>query len=499
MKETRTEFNPHTQSLTPNRLALAFSFVAVATSPLLMAQDDNKYDLSSNWYGGINIGKTRENINDGDIANSELNGTLTGFSDDKRDEGFKIFAGYQFNDTWALEAGYFELGEFGFNATQVPTGSLTNTTKTRGINIDVVGSVPIRDRWSAFARLGAHYSESKDRFQSTGAVVLSDDYRRERDTYFKWGGGLQYDFTQRFSMRAEVERYQIDDVIGRRGAINLLSVGAVYRFGSSRPARDVEEPVTRRDQLREEYCTTLDIKFAIDSADIQSEGIEQLITVGNFLKKYNDSSAMIEGHTDDVGSDEYNMDLSQRRAESAMNYLVQEQGVSGRRISAKGFGETRPVASNETEEGKRENRRVTASVTCVEDVAGMAPPKARVTMGSSIEFDNNSTTVASRYHNELAKVASFLKDNPNVTAVIEGHAADSQASSTNARDISLKRAQNVMDYLANQQGVERSRLRAEAYGKSRRIAYNDTAEGKQQNRRVNIIFTYPQGSASPVN
>jgi OOP family OmpA-OmpF porin len=326
--------------------------------------------------------------------------------------------------------------------------------------------------------------------------MLSDDYRRERDTNIKWGAGLQYDFTQRFSLRAEVERYAINDVLGNNGAINLVSLGAVYRFGSSRPARSAEEPVTRREQMREEYCTTLDIKFAIDSADIQREGIEQLVTVGNFLKKYNDASAMIEGHTDDVGSDEYNMDLSQRRAENAMNYLVQEQGVPGQRISAKGFGETRPVASNETEQGKRENRRVTASVTCVEDVAGMAPPKARVTMGSSITFDNNSTTVADRYHNELNKVASFLKDNPRVTAVVEGHAADLQ-NSTRAEEVSRQRAESVVNYLVNQQGVERSRLRADALGRDHRTAYNNTADGKQENRRVNIIFSYPQDETSP--
>src|SRR5690606_41328185 len=66
--------------------------------------------LTSNWYGGFNIGQSRESINDGAIANSELGGGLTGITDDHEDNGYKVFAGYQFNDHIALEAGYFDLG-----------------------------------------------------------------------------------------------------------------------------------------------------------------------------------------------------------------------------------------------------------------------------------------------------------------------------------------------------------------------------------------------------
>ena len=67
----------------------------------------------------------------------------------------------------------------------------------------------------------------------------------------------------------------------------------------------------------------------------------------------------VAGHTDSVGSEEYNQGLSERRAESVQDYLV-SKGVKAHRLSSKGYGEMRPVASNDTEEGRAENRRTEA-------------------------------------------------------------------------------------------------------------------------------------------
>ncbi|OZY86510.1 hypothetical protein CBP51_05665 [Cellvibrio mixtus] len=483
-----------TQCLKPTRLALAIGLVAMVGSPLLLAQADNKYDLTSNWYGGLNIGQTHESINDGLIANNELGGGLTSITDDDRDNGFKVFAGYQLNDNFALEGGYFDLGQFGSRAIKDQVGALKTQTKTRGFNIDLVGSLPMTEKLSAFARAGAHYSESKDRFQGSGDVIVTDAHRRDRDVNFKWGGGLQYDFTQRFGMRLEAERYAINDVMGNNGAINLYSLGALYRFGENNvaPAVVYDEPVTRRDQMRDEYCTTLDVQFDINNSEIQREDLEQLAVVGTFLKKYPDTKAVIEGHTDNVGTPESNMVLSRNRAESAMNYLVRDQRVASARISAVGYGDTRPIADNATEAGKRANRRINAMISCANDVEGLTPAAARVTMGMLIEFDNNSAAVKPQYYTELAKVGKFLKENKTVTATVEGHTANLQTTPALAQEISLKRAQNVVDYLVKNEGIERSRLSAEGFGKNRRHSYNTSAAGQQDNRRVNVIFSYPK-------
>lgn len=99
------------------------------------------------------------------------------------------------------------------------------------------------------------------------------------------------------------------------------------------------------------------ITFATDQDAVKSSFYSTLNSVALVLKKYNRTLVDVYGHTDNVGSDNYNYDLSQRRALSVANYLS-TQGVDNRRFAVTGFGESRPVASNATEEGRAENRRV---------------------------------------------------------------------------------------------------------------------------------------------
>lgn len=494
MQHTLTQINSPVKFLKPTRLALAISLAAVVASPMLVAQDAPKYDLTSHWYGGLNVGQTDESINDGAIANNELGGGLTSITDDHHDNGYKLFAGYQLNDNFALEAGYFDLGQFGSRAVKDNVGALKTRTKTKGFNVDLVGSLPMTEKLSAFARVGAHYSEAKDRFQGSDDVVVTDRHRRERDVNAKWGAGLQYDFTQKLSMRLEAERYAINDVMGNNGNINMYSLGALYRFGAQNSAPAVvAEPVTQRSaKLTQEYCSMLDIQFDINNDEIQREDLERLAVIGTFLKKYPDTSAVVEGHTDNVGTPAANQILSRNRAESVMNYLVRDQRVASNRLSAIGYGDTRPIADNSTEDGKRANRRINTVIACANDIEGLSPAAARVTMGMLIEFDRNSATVKPEYNAELAKVGKFLKENKTVTATIEGHTANLQATAALAQEISLKRAQNVVDYLVQNEGISRSRLTAEGFGKSRRHSYNTTDAGQQDNRRVNVVFTYPK-------
>jgi len=75
------------------------------------------------------------------------------------------------------------------------------------------------------------------------------------------------------------------------------------------------------------------------------------------LKDYAEMTLMIKGHTDSVGSDEYNLGLSDRRANSVRQYLV-NQGIDPSRLSSKGYGEAEPIAPNNTDEGRAKNRRI---------------------------------------------------------------------------------------------------------------------------------------------
>jgi len=78
------------------------------------------------------------------------------------------------------------------------------------------------------------------------------------------------------------------------------------------------------------------------------------------LKVWGDVNVEVAGHTDSVGTDEHNMDLSQRRAEAVRAYLI-GKGISAERLVAKGYGESQPVADNDTEAGRFKNRRVELS------------------------------------------------------------------------------------------------------------------------------------------
>ena len=99
------------------------------------------------------------------------------------------------------------------------------------------------------------------------------------------------------------------------------------------------------------------VHFDFDKATLKPEAKSVLDQAAALLQKHERVVVEVAGHTDSVGSDEYNMGLSDRRANSVKDYLT-AKGVKASRLSAHGYGESRPVASNDTDEGRAENRRV---------------------------------------------------------------------------------------------------------------------------------------------
>ena len=99
------------------------------------------------------------------------------------------------------------------------------------------------------------------------------------------------------------------------------------------------------------------ITFAFNSSDVNSQFYSVLDKVAATLNEYNQTTVNVAGHTDSVGSDSYNQKLSEQRASSVARYL-QSRGVANQRLQTAGYGESRPVDSNETESGRANNRRV---------------------------------------------------------------------------------------------------------------------------------------------
>ena len=102
---------------------------------------------------------------------------------------------------------------------------------------------------------------------------------------------------------------------------------------------------------------TLKLLFDFDSAELRPESITELERVVKFMGDVPFAKTMVEGHTDSVGADAYNMSLSDRRAKAVFDYLS-SRGVDPARMSSVGKGETAPIADNATAEGRQENRRV---------------------------------------------------------------------------------------------------------------------------------------------
>lgn len=100
-----------------------------------------------------------------------------------------------------------------------------------------------------------------------------------------------------------------------------------------------------------------EVNFAFDSEALRPQAEVTLDEVARRLREHTDVSIRIEGHTDSVGSAQYNQGLSERRANSVRDYLA-SQGIDANRMMAVGYGEERPVATNETDEGRALNRRV---------------------------------------------------------------------------------------------------------------------------------------------
>jgi outer membrane protein OmpA-like peptidoglycan-associated protein len=154
------------------------------------------------------------------------------------------------------------------------------------------------------------------------------------------------------------------------GAVIGGTAGAIIGQRMDKQAEELEEelPAADVERVGEGIQVTFDsgILFDFDSAALRPEARSNLRDLAQSLQEYGDTDLLIVGHTDSKGSDEYNYELSERRANSAATYLY-EQGIQPSRVTTVGRGETEPVASNDTEYGRQQNRRVEIAIYASEE------------------------------------------------------------------------------------------------------------------------------------
>jgi OOP family OmpA-OmpF porin len=115
--------------------------------------------------------------------------------------------------------------------------------------------------------------------------------------------------------------------------------------------------------IAEDVKVELNVEFDTNSAESRPSHYSEVKKVADFMRQHPLTQVLVEGHTDDTGSAAYNQRLSERRAATIANQLINDFGVTADRVSSVGVGEARPIADNSTEEGRQRNRRVVAVVS----------------------------------------------------------------------------------------------------------------------------------------
>lgn len=271
-----------------------------------------------------------------------------------------------------------------------PSVDIENTTFDTDVTrffVNLVKEYEVAPKTTLYGLVGLGYEHfSKE---------LADN---DSDGFGNYGVGIKYAITEALNLKADVRH-----AISFEGNNNLLySVGLSFPFGGEAPRQALSsvpvEPKTKtstyveptpapaplpapdfdRDGVADGYdkcpdtpagvkvdtygCAqtiTLRVMFDFDKATIKPEYMEKIEEVAGFLKTHKQYDVKLEGHTDSKGSDAYNKRLSNERA-TAVAKALESLGVEKRRMSAKGFGEEQPIATNESDEGRALNRRVEA-------------------------------------------------------------------------------------------------------------------------------------------
>lgn len=278
---------------------------------------------------------------------------------------------------------FFDQVEIGFlrSLENVDYDSSTTSTKITRYFTNIVKNYSMTEDVTLYALAGVGYEQ----FSNEGL-------NNEDSAFGNYGFGLKYNISDNFALKTDLRHLIETD----HGDNNLLyNVGFAYAFGETQKATPVKEEmitlITQEEtvaypkdsdndgvyddkdkcpnttaglMVNADGCTLLvdlKINFDVNSANITNQYNERIEEFANLLNKDTKLKATINAHTDSDGSTKYNQVLSEKRAQAAVEAL-KELNVDENRLTAKGFGESEPIASNETTEGKAQNRRVTATL-----------------------------------------------------------------------------------------------------------------------------------------
>ena len=157
------------------------------------------------------------------------------------------------------------------------------------------------------------------------------------------------------------------------------AAGALIGNYMDKQAAEIERDIegARVERVGEGIKITFDsgILFDVNKSSLKDYSKAELTKLATILNKYDDTNILLAGHTDSTGSDQYNLELSQRRAQSVSDYLS-IKNVNPERFAVQGYGESDPVARNDTADGRAQNRRVEVAIWANEKLKRAAEKKA---------------------------------------------------------------------------------------------------------------------------
>ncbi len=291
--------------------------------------------------------------------------------DRKNATTFGVEGGYDWNLSSAI-LGVYGYADYNDKATHNP-GLVNYGSRAYGLGARL--GLPA-GKWLPYLKLGV------GRTNGTGAPVAS----AIGSTDAHMGLGIEYKFAPHWSVTGEFTKGSGKNALTKLDNDNL-TIGLNYYFEAPAPAK-VAAPVAAKEEPKpvpkvepapppppkEEWKVIMEEKpvvieganFDFDSARLKPSADAKLQQVIDFAAKHPDANMEVSGHTDNVGSDAYNMKLSEKRAESVKARLV-KKGVAAGRVTTKGYGKTKPVADNKTKEGRAANRRAEIRYTIREE------------------------------------------------------------------------------------------------------------------------------------
>ncbi|MDB4837879.1 OmpA family protein [Marinomonas sp.] len=247
-----------------------------------------------------------------------------------------------------------------------------------------------------------------------------------------------------------------------------------------------------------QFFVHFDIQFETAKHELKPEFHSRLKDLAQFLYNSPETLILIEGHTDNVGEDDFNIPLSERRAQSIANAFISTFNIPSDQIRSIGHGEHLPITSNLTEAGQKENRRVSGEIIKripwpesmrlknIENEKGQVIIPFSFTQDlSTYQQDTLKVTLKKETQDIIDQVITILGAHPEAFLLIEGHTDNTGEPDFNNR-VSKQRAQAVADAIYEKYFILRKKLKAIGHGQSMPAYSNKTDLGRQKNRRVEI-------------